>query len=490
MPRATIIDELSQRSGPAIDDPIGQAPVHSPHTGDRDLLRDKTPVRHRHPAVLVTESPGRLDRYSACLDPQAIAAARRRRRRSLRAAWGVAACTAAVMAATGAAAADDGAVPLPPGKCPGLFVLGVAGTTESSTTADPFANTGMLGRVFGPLTRGVDVDHLTIPYAAAFGGAPGTGPNGETFAQSATDAQNRLSATAAEIAARCPSTEIGVVGFSQGAGVASAWARQVGAGHGPVDPNRIAGVATLSDWTRPPGAQTFPGRTGQMTPDPAPGTDGAAVSAIRLAPVPDSGGIDPDATGFGQLAGRVGEFCSPGDLSCDAPEHAAALRTAAELAAQSNLSNPITAVQSLGAAWATTAAKASTQVVLDDVQIDNGQVNYHPGQTVSERVAEAADPRTPAPTAQQTRLASGKLDRAAAAIAGDPLRQIPALAAQVGAAIGANVAANSDIVNPAVLARYAGVVTDHTGYGTDGAAQQAGNWFAAISHDLASGPRR
>lgn len=414
-----------------------------------------------------------------------------RRRRSLRTVWGAAACTAAVMAVAGTAAAEEDAVPIPPGPCPGLYVLGVPGTTESSSSADPFADTGMLGRVYGPLAQGVNVQHLTIPYPAAFGGAPGTGPGIETFAQSATNAQNRLNATAGEIATRCPHTKIGVVGFSQGGGVATEFARQVGAGNGPVDPNRIAGVAALSDWTRPHGAEAFPGRPGQIVPDPAPSTDGAATSRIRLAPVPGSGGIDPDTAGFGQLAGRVGEFCSPGDLSCDAPDHAEALRTAAELAARSDLRDPIAAVQSLGASWATTAATTSTHVVLDDIQIDNtGQVNYRPGQTVSQRLAEAADPRTPVPTTQQAQQASDKIARAGAAIAADPLRQIPALVAQVGSAVGANLAANADLLNPVVLARYAGVVGTHTGYGTDGAAQQAGNWFAAISHDITPGAHR
>ncbi|WP_067885282.1 hypothetical protein [Nocardia vaccinii] len=161
------------------------------------------------------------------------------------------------------------------------------------------------------------------------------------------------------------------------------------------------------------------------------------------------------------------------------------------MAARSDLRDPIAAVQSLGASWATTAATTSTHVVLDDIQIDNtGQVNYRPGQTVSQRLAEAADPRTPVPTTQQAQQASDKIARAGAAIAADPLRQIPALVAQVGSAVGANLAANADLLNPVVLARYAGVVGTHTGYGTDGAAQQAGNWFAAISHDITPGAHR
>lgn len=398
---------------------------------------------------------------------------------------GAAACTAVVMAVTGTASAEESAVPISSGSCPGLYVLGVQGTSESSPSADPFANSGMLGQIFVPMMdQGVDLEHATIPYDAAFGGAPGTGSGTDTFAVSVAGAQARLDATAAAVIAQCPGTRLAIVGYSQGGGVAAEFARRTGAGDGPVSSDDVAAVAVMSDWTRPSGGEPIPGRPGQVTPDAPPGTDGAATSKVSLAPVPDTGGIAADNTGFGDLTGRVGEFCAAGDPSCDAPRHAAALRTAAGIAAQADFRDPIAAVQSLGAAWSSTVAKASNQVISEDIQIADGQVNYLPGESVSQRLADSADPRIPDPTAQQTQTATDKIGQIAAAIVADPIGQIPRLVGQIGAAVAANLADNTDLGNPAVLAHYGNVIANHTGYGSGGAAQQTADWFAAVSHDL------
>ncbi|MFI6368313.1 cutinase family protein [Nocardia sp. NPDC050630] len=398
---------------------------------------------------------------------------------------GAAACTAVVMAVTGTASADESAVPILSGSCPGLYVLGVQGTSESSPNADPFANSGMLGQIFEPMmAQGVDLEHATIPYDAAFGGAPGTGSGTETFANSVSAAQARLDASAAAVIAQCPGTRLAIVGFSQGGGVAADFARRTGAGEGPVSADQVAAVAVMSDWTRPNGAEPIPGRPGQVTPDAPPDTDGVATSQVRLPAVPGTGGIAADNTGFGDLTGRVGEFCAAGDLSCDAPGHAAALRTVAGIAAQADFLDPIAAVQSLGAAWSSTVAKASNQVILEDIQVADGQVNYLPGESVSQRLADSADPRISDPSAQQTEAATDKISRIATAIVADPIGQIPRLVGQIGAAVAANLADNADLANPAVLAHYGNVIANHTGYGSDGTAQQTAEWFAAVSHDL------
>lgn len=398
---------------------------------------------------------------------------------------GAAACTAVVIAATATASADESAVPISTGSCPGLYVLGVQGTSESSPNADPFATSGMLGQVFGPMmAEGVDLEHATIPYDAAFGGAPGTGSGTDPFAVSVAAAQARLDATAAAVIAQCPGTRLAIVGFSQGAGAAADFARRTGSGEGPVSADDVAAVAVMSDWTRPNGGEPIPGRPGQVTPDAPPGTDGAATSQVRLAPVPGTGGIAADNTGFGDLTGRVGEFCAAGDLSCDAPGHAAALRAAAGVAAQADFRDPIAVVQSLGAAWSSTVAKASNRVILEDIQVADGQVNYLPSESVSQRLADSADPRESDPSAEQTQAAADKVGKIAAAVVADPIGQIPRLVGQIGAAVAANLADNADLANPAVLAHYGNVIANHTGYGSDGTAQQAADWFAAVSHDL------
>ncbi|MEV6254191.1 hypothetical protein ACIHAX_20780 [Nocardia sp. NPDC051929] len=116
--------------------------------------------------------------------------------------------TAAVMATgAGAAAADEGPVPLP--GCPVLLVLGVQGTSESSPTASPTADSGMLGRLFAPIVaEGASVDRVYIPYPTSFGGVLGAGPATDPFASSTDQAPARLDATAAEVVDRCPHTQI------------------------------------------------------------------------------------------------------------------------------------------------------------------------------------------------------------------------------------------------------------------------------------------
>lgn len=370
--------------------------------------------------------------------------------------------------------------------CPALVVLGVQGTSESSPAADPRALTGMIGQVFAPML-GSDpgIGAFTIPYDASFGGVWGTGADTTTFAASSTRAEDRLGAAAARVVAECPHTQLGVVGFSQGAGAAAGFARAVGDGIGPVDADHVAGVALLSDWTRSPGGQ-IPGRPGQTTPDPAPGTAGTEVSGISLPPVPSTGGIVSDAADFGDLSGRVGQYCAAGDLACDFPDHAAVVQAVAGIAAQADLGDPVSAVSSLTAVATATAARAGTAAILDDVQLGaDGSVDYVPAESFCRRLADAADPRDPGPAPEaETRAASDKAAQVAAAIAADPLGQIPRLVGELGAAVAANIADNADLADPAVLSRAAGVVADHTGYGRDGTAAAAGDWFDAIAHDL------
>ena len=406
-----------------------------------------------------------------------------RRARAGLATLGAAGCTAAVMAMVSPQAMAD--TPAPVTACPDLVVLGVQGTGESSPTADPLAITGMIGHVFGPLlARDPSVGHVTIPYAAGFGGAPGTGPSNLPFATSATEAGERLDATASDIVVRCPGTRLALVGFSQGGGVVSEEARRIGAGDSSVSADRVGGVAIISDWTRPNGGEQIPGRPGQVSPDPPPGADNNESSPVAFAPVPFSGGIAPDAGDFGALTGRVAEFCTAGDLSCDAPAHAEVLRAAGGVAARANLSDPLTAAQSLTSVAASAVSETTAAVVLDDVYVANGQVSYSPSQPISTRLADAADPRQAPPTPDQQQAASEGISQAAAAIVADPLGQIPRLAGQISAAINDNLAANADLADPAAIARYAGVVGSHTSYAANGVTRQVADWFADMSRDL------
>jgi hypothetical protein len=200
---------------------------------------------------------------------------------------------------------------------------------------------------------------------------------------------------------------------------------------------------------------------------------------------PPSGGLaaNENTTGFGALAGRVGEWCSPGDPACDAPGRAAALRTAAGLATQADLRDPISAATSIANAWQHTATAASVAVALNDIHIDKDQVDYVPSETVSDRIADAADPRSVADP-QQTAAAADKVNRAITTVAADPVQQLPRLAGQIGAAVQADLAANADLLNPATFLAYANAIGNHTSYATDGATQQAAAWFGALSRDI------
>ncbi|MCC3316678.1 hypothetical protein [Nocardia africana] len=69
-------------------------------------------------------------------------------------------------------------------------------------------------------------------------------------------------------------------------------------------------------------------------------------------------GISPsDSAGFGLLAGRVADLCAPGDLACDAPTGSPLTQTVKNIAAQSNLGDPVAAISTIAQALAATTWK-------------------------------------------------------------------------------------------------------------------------------------
>ncbi len=397
-----------------------------------------------------------------------------------------ASCATAITGMTGIAGpAAAQAVPIGPG-CPALFVLAVQGTGQSAPDADPTADTGVLGAVLGPVVATVPglVQRAYIGYDAGFGGAvPGGGT--APYATSVADAVDRLTTASADVVAACPDTMQATVGYSQGAQAVSAFAQRVGAGEGPVAPEKVAAVALYSDPDRPAEAGVFPGRPGQTVPDAAPGTDGAAVSGVVVAggPAPGSG-IAADGADFGALAGRVAEICVAGDLACSAPDHAALLRFAAELAARADLRDPIAAVGSVNALLAGALGDAWTTIRLHDFTIDGATAGYAPQESLAQRLIDAADPRTPAPTPDDRAAADARWGQLTAVVAADPLRLLPALAGQLSAAVGQLGTDNADLVDPAVWARFADTVGLHNGYAATGQLASGIAWLVATAHDL------
>ncbi|WP_245668396.1 cutinase family protein [Nocardia xishanensis] len=402
-----------------------------------------------------------------------------------------AAAAAALITAVGVAAAPTGtgeasAVPVGPG-CPALYVLGIQGTGQSSPTADPLADTGVVGALIAPVLSAAPglVQRSYIPYGAGFGGAvPGGGP--DPYVASVSDARAQLDAAVSQIAEQCPATMIAGIGYSQGAQAMSSFAADVGAGVGPVGPDRIAGIALYAHPDRANGAPIFPGRPGQTVPDPAPGTSGAAVSAVRLTNPPAAGGgIADGATGYGALTGRVADICTDGDLACSAPDRAALLRVGAEIAAQADLRDPIAAIGSLNALFHAALGDAWTTVVLSDFQVGGGNVDYTPQLPLAARLIDAADPRIPAPTSGDVGAAVARWNEITAAVATNPIGLLPTLAGQLSVAWGQLVADNADLLNPAVWLRYADTVARHNGYALTGQLDSGVAWMVALAHDIA-----
>ena len=376
-----------------------------------------------------------------------------------------------------------------PGGCPVLWVLGVQGTGQSSPTASATADTGMLGQLLGPVSAAVPhlVRHTYVPYPASFGGAWGTNGGPDPYAESVGDGLAALNATADRIGVDCPSTALAVVGYSQGAHVVSQFARTVGTGGGPVAPDQVAAVALYSDPTRAAGSPVIPGRPGQSTPDPAPGTSGAAVASVAITTAaPAGGGIAAgEGVDYGALTGRVADICVDGDLSCAAPDNAALLRVAAGIAAQADLRDPLAALGSIQALLGGVLGDAWTTVVNTDFAVGPGVVDYAPAASLASRLTDAADPSIAPPSPAETAAANSRWAQITATVTADPVSQLPKLAGQLSDAVGRLLAENTDMTNPAVWLRYANLVAAHTGYAAAGQLATGVAWLTALAHDLA-----
>lgn len=371
--------------------------------------------------------------------------------------------------------------------CPVLWVLGVQGTGQSSPDASRTDDTGLLGALLGPVAAAAPglVRHTYVPYVAGFGGVVGAGGGSEPYARSVSDVVADLGTEAHDIVDQCPATELGLVGFSQGGQAVSQVARAIGAGNGPVPAEKIAAVALYANPERRPDAPVLPGRPGQITPDPAPGTTGAAVSTVRVAaPTVSGSGIADDGAAFGSLVGRVLDICVDGDLACSAPEHADLLRIGALLAAQADLSNPIAAVASLQHLLSGALGSAWTTVVLDDFAVSPDSVDYSPRKPLSQRMIDASDPRVSAP--DRTQAAVERWNQITATVASHP-GELVKLTGQLAGAVGQLAADNADLANPAVWARLAATVPLHEGYAATGQLASGIAWLVAVAHDLAEG---
>lgn len=189
-----------------------------------------------------------------------------------------------------------------PGPCPQLYVVAVPGTWETSE-AEPAE--GLLAASADGLPGDVRVDY--IPYAAtAFPWET------EVYGRSKHEALTKTRTAVAAMARTCASTDIALLGYSQGADAAGDLAAEIGTGVGVVPPERVALVGLISDPRRSP-ADTLIG----------PSTVGAGAGG-------------PRPGGLGGIADRTYTFCAVGDLYCAMPPGDFAGRIAGFLAEISN----------------------------------------------------------------------------------------------------------------------------------------------------------
>ncbi len=452
----------------------------------------------------------------------------------------VAVVVAATALVTGAGAASATST------CPGLMVYGIQGTGQSSPDADPNQDAGFLSRVLAPAMReaGEHMDRAYVPYDAGFGGAVpgGTKPYAESVDGAVTTAEDWIKDKVAD----CPATKFGLVGYSQGAHAVRVVLNNIVNGKTAINADQLALVANFGDPGRPQGAPLFPGRPGQASPSPVPGTVGDAVSQVvaAVSSTPQGGGIAPEAdvddTAYEAIAGRYLSSCTDGDLACDAPANAPLAHLVTNIAGQSELNpgDPLGSLSTIAEALAMTTVKTAVPVINEDIQAPENNLeslSYEPTQTLSQRLATASDPRTPLPsisdalsavikvgtiglnavkTVVQTVATPETIGALAIAGATNPMAVVGILGAKLGEAavalvppatqkrwvsnafdaFEAELGANKDLFEISSLLKYRDAAKQHTSY-SDVAATPTGappttlvaDWITAAATDIAGG---
>ncbi|MFI6041965.1 cutinase family protein [Nocardia sp. NPDC051321] len=281
-------------------------------------------------------------------------------------------------------------------KCPALYVWGVQGGDESSPDAQLSSDSGALGQVFGPLAAkaGEMVQRAYIPF-----GYDGNG-TALPYEDAVTAAAQRLEDSAAELVRRCPATKLAAAGYTQGAPAVSRFAQHVGSGSAAVSPDQVAGIALLANPTRSANTPVLPGRPQANTPASAPGTGGQKTATVSLNNPPLSGaGISASPqVNYGSLTGRVADLCVAGDATCDAPTGGPLATTVANIAARSDLRDPIAAISTVADALSATAFTTAVEVINDDIHGTSlDQLSYEPAKPLGQRLAEASQPNATPP---------------------------------------------------------------------------------------------
>ncbi|MFC9432428.1 cutinase family protein [Nocardia sp. NPDC057030] len=292
-------------------------------------------------------------------------------------------------------AAPDTSVPIGP-KCPALYVFGVQGGDESSPDAQLSSDSGALGQMFAPLAAkaGDSVQRSYIPF-----GRDGNGTD-LTYDDAVTAAAQRLDNAAAELVRRCPATKLAAAGYGQGAPAVSRFAQHVGTGSAPIAPDQVAGIALLANPTRSANTPVLPGRPHATEPAAPPGSAGQQTATVALNnPALTGAGITAaPPSSYGALTGRIADLCVAGDATCDAPIGGPLATTVANIAARSDLRDPIAAISTVAEALSATAFTTAVDVINEDLHGTSlDQLSYEPGKPLGQRLAEASQPNATPP---------------------------------------------------------------------------------------------
>ncbi|WP_159080554.1 cutinase family protein [Nocardia suismassiliense] len=304
-------------------------------------------------------------------------------------------------------AAPDTGVPIGP-TCPALYVWGIQGGEESSPGASTTSDTGALGQMFGPLAAraGELVQRAYIPF--------GHDSNGTAlpYEDAVTAAAQRLEDSAAELVRYCPATKLAVAGYSQGAPAVARFAQRVGSGAATVAPDQVAGIALLANPTRSAHTPVLPGRPQSSTPAAVPGASGQKTATVSLNnPSLSGAGITAaPQVSYGALTGRVADLCVAGDATCDAPTGGPLATTVANIAARSDLRDPIAAISTVADALSATVYTTAVEVINEDLHGTSlDQLSYQPAEPLGQRLAEASQPSTTPPGPNEALAALFKL---------------------------------------------------------------------------------
>ncbi|MBY6708074.1 cutinase family protein [Rhodococcus sp. BP-241] len=371
------------------------------------------------------------------------------RRTVARTAVAATAVAATLLAAATAHAAPTTTTPAAADGCAPLHLVVVPGTTEIDEKSSPDDDSGFFSRLTVPAMRDANsgsepaLDRSYVPYPASFGGKPGD-RSSDTYATSVQTGIDNATTMIGDIAAKCPGTRVFVSGYSQGGQIASEVIREIGAGNGPIDADRFAGGALFSDPTRGQGEPILGG--GDSTPAPAPGTDGAAVQSVQLAPAvastpPAGGGIAPDPAeaDFGAVADRVASYCTAGDLACDTPANTPAAKMVANIAGQSSMDtrDPVRILTDVSTAVGRSALLTGASVVNDNLDFDTDRGQFE--------VTSAPD------------TVLGKMAKYSDPTAVDDDEAVSAVTKIAGMAIGAAITVAKDVITPETIGQLAAV---------------------------------